>query len=437
MARWITLALGRWPHGANIGMLIVGLGMGQGAIFAVQTMLVAAGEFHLLAAFGTLYALAILSAAVVDCGASTILARELARVTTGHVTHSEFWRLFWETSVIRLLMASLISIGIIVYALVFASDDFSKWYAISAIPGLMTTAGNGAGLLDGLRRSGVGGLIGGVAYVTSAVALALASVKLTEINAGLFLGIAFSVGHMLAVAAQWAALWKFGWWPRYHRVTRAGLIVATRDGLALLLQLLPIQIGMRVQLVLSATYLGAETTALFTYAKQVVAALSMIVAVVLRVDFPTLVQQVSRSKNLSYWGIFHAQRTALCAAVVLPLIAFAACSLAPIAPQSNFGKAAMVLVMFLPAMLTGLIFMIMTQGLAALGAYGAIARISTAGVVAAIAVSYLFVQGIGLYAFLAGEMLSHLIGFCLVYLLFARGQGRPERHTVEASGTTA
>jgi O-antigen/teichoic acid export membrane protein len=408
-------------------MLIVGLGMGQGAIFAVQTMLVATGKYHILAAFGTLYALAILGTVVVDCGASTILAREMVRVTTGQGARSEFWRLFWETSAIRLFMASLISVGIIIYALAFTSDNFSQWYAVSAIPGLVAWAGNGTGLLDGLRRSGVSGLIGAVAYVASAIGLALTSEQSAETNAGLFLGIAFSVGQLLAVAAQWAALWKFGWWPRYHRVTRTGLIVAFRDGLPLLGQLLPSQISMRVQLVLSATYLGAETTALFTYAKQVVAAFAMIVAVVLRVDFPRLVQQASRSKNLGYWNIFREQRTTLCIAVALPLILFAGCSLAPIAPLSNFGKATAVLIMFLPAMLTALLTMIMTQGLAALGAYGLIGRILTAGVVAAIAVSYLSVQSIGLYAFLAGELLSHLIGFCLVYLLFAPAQGESDR----------
>jgi O-antigen/teichoic acid export membrane protein len=427
MVHWITLALSRWPSGANIGMLAVGLGLGQGAIFAVQTMLVAAGEYHLLAAFGTLYALAILGTVVVDCGASTILAREVVRVTTGHGARSEFWRLFWETSAIRLLMASLISAGIIIYAVASASDSFSKWYAVSAIPGLLAWAGNGVGLLDGLRRSGVSGLIGAVAYVTSAVALALTSAKLVDINAGLFLGIAFSVGHLLAVAAQWATLWKFGWRPRYCRVTPTGLTVAVRDGIALLLQLLPGQITLRVQLVLSATYLGAETTALFTYAKQVVAAIAMILAVVLRVDFPRLVQHAPRSKKSGYWSIFHVQRTMLCIAVALPLMATAACSLAPIAPQSNFGKAAAVLIMFLPAMLTALLTMVMTQGLAALGVYGLVGRISTAGMVAAIVVSYLFVQSIGLYAFLAGELLSHLIGFCLVYLLFARAQGESDR----------
>src|SRR5262245_33793838 len=133
MVRWITLALGRWPHGANIAMLIAGLGMGQGAIFAVQTMLVAAGDYHLLAAFGTLYALATLGTVVVDCGASTILAREVVRATTGQTTRDELWRVFWETSAIRLLMASLICVGIIVYTFAFASDDFHQWYAVSAI----------------------------------------------------------------------------------------------------------------------------------------------------------------------------------------------------------------------------------------------------------------------------------------------------------------
>ncbi|MGD5575290.1 hypothetical protein QUU09_22855, partial [Xanthomonas citri pv. citri] len=65
------------------------------------------------------------------------------------------------------------------------------------------------------------------------------------------------------MVAQWTALARKGWYPRFHGLTRAGQVRAIKDGAALAFQIVPGQIVMRAQLVLSAAYLGAETTALF------------------------------------------------------------------------------------------------------------------------------------------------------------------------------
>src|SRR5262249_32808331 len=103
--------LDRWPRVMNVALLIAGLGLGQGSIFAVQTLLVARGEYELLAAFGTHYSFALLGIILVDMGASTILARTVAHLSGERASRDEVWLIFCETCVIRLLAASLIGAG--------------------------------------------------------------------------------------------------------------------------------------------------------------------------------------------------------------------------------------------------------------------------------------------------------------------------------------
>lgn len=414
LVRWSRSALGRSPRVVNIGLLIAGLGLGQGSIFVVQTLLVSNGEFELLAAFGTHYSFAILGTILVDAGSSTILARDMARLSDEQGARDEIWRIFSETVVFRLLMAVLIGIGAAAYAVGIASDSFSRCYLLFALPGWLVWAGNAVGLLDGLKRSGISGMTGSIAYAASAVGLVLAPRESLG-AAGSILGGAFSIGYLLTVGAQWAALRHYGWQPGLRRVTRAGLARSFKDGLALLLQLVPPQGYLRVQLVLSSVYLGAEATAIFAYVKQIVVALAMIVAAVLRVDFPALVQKLARSQEQSFGDIFRAQQTTFRCAIALTVIALVVSGIASIGPQSNFSKAATALTLFAPTILTGSLSLMMIQALAALGAYALIARTVAVGSVVGIVVSYLLVTKLNVYAFAVAEIAFHLVGFYLVY----------------------
>ena len=62
----------------NVVLLVGGYGLGQGAIFVVQTWLVARGAFELLSSFGTLFSFAMLSIFLIDAGSTTTLARRIA-----------------------------------------------------------------------------------------------------------------------------------------------------------------------------------------------------------------------------------------------------------------------------------------------------------------------------------------------------------------------
>jgi len=410
----VRSALDRWPRIVNIGLLIVGLGLGQGSVFVVQTSLLAAGEYELIAAFGTCYSFAMLGIIVVDSGASTILARAVARLSSDPGSRDEVWRIFCETSAIRLLTALLVAVGAITYALSIASDGFSRWYVALALPGLLLWAVNGVGLLDGLRLSGISGITGSAAYVITAIGLALAAHK-SAAAAGAILGGAFSTGYLVTLAAQWTTLGRKGWFPQSRKITRAGLGRSLKDGSALLFQLVPGQIIMRVQLVLSTVYLGAETTALFIYAKQVVTAATQIIGFVLRVEFPGLVQKLAASGKHDLRSVMNSQKATLLCAIAFTVGGTVLSGIAAMIPEFHLHRAATIMVSFVPTILTQSLLLLMIQALAALGAYGAIARALAISSTVGVTVNYLLISTLDAYAFALGEATYNLAGIYIVY----------------------
>ena len=408
-----------WPQIANIALLVVGLALGQGSIFVVQTLLVAAGEYELLAAFGAHYSFAILGIILVDAGASTPLARTVARLSADRKSRDEIWRIFCEITAIRIAVAALVGAAAIAYAYGFASDGFSRWYVALALPGLLLWAVNGVGLLDGLRLSGISGITGSAAYIVTAAGLALSTHKPTE-AAGAILGGAFSIGYLVTVGAQWTALGRKGWLPRLRRITLEGLAGSFRDGCALLFLDVPGQITMRLQLVLSAAYLGSETTALFVYAKQIMMASTQIIWFVLRTEFPGLIERLAVPARQTLGGIFEAQKLSLYVAMALAVGATGASVIAAAVPDFGLHRAATIIAAFAPTMLTMSISLMVTQALAALGAYTAIARAIAISSAAGMLVSYMLVSTLGVYAFVLGEATFNLASFYLAYRYLQR-----------------
>jgi hypothetical protein len=419
VAAWLGQPLGQWRQIVNIGLLIAGLGLGQGSIFIVQTALVATGDYALLAAFGTHYSFAILGIILVDAGASTTLARIVARLSAEPKSRDEVWQIFCETSVVRLLTASLIGTAAAAYALGFSSDGFSRWYVALALPGLLLWAVNGVGLLDGLRLSGISGIAGAAAYIVTAAGLVLAKHKSAE-AAGAILGGAFSIGYLLTLGAQWIALGRKGWFPQLRKITRAGLARSFKDGAALSFQLVPGQVNMRVQLVLSTVYLGTETTALFIYAKQIVTASTQIIGFVLRVEFPGLVEKLAAPGKQNLGSILGAQRIALYCAVVFTVGATGISGIAASVPDFSLHRAAVIIASFTPTILTLSVSLMMIQALAALGAFAAIAKALAIGSALGMLVSYMLVSALDVYAFVLGEVTFHLTGFYVVYRYLRR-----------------
>lgn len=424
LAARLTLVRGRWSQILNVGLLIAGLALGQGAIFVVQTLLLAAGKYELLAAFATHYSFAMLGIIVVDAGANITLARAVVQLEAGGRARGEAWQIFCDTSTIRLLTALLVGAAAALYVLEFTSDGFSRWYVMCALPGLLLWSGNGVGLLDGQKLSGISGMTGAIAYVTSAVGLLLATHRSHE-AAGAILGGAFSIGYFLTLVAQWSALVRKGWYPQLQRPTRAGLLRALKDGIALSFQIVPGQINMRVQLVLSAAYLGAETTALFVYAKQIVTAATQVLQFVLRVEFPGLVERLSGAGRQDLVGIIRAQKMTLFSAVLFSTGVTVIAGIVAAVSDAGLHRAAIVIAGFGPTILTVALLQMTWQGLAALGAYAASAQALAIGAAVGIVANYLLVSWLHVFAFVVAEVVLNLTTLYVGYRYLERARRDP------------
>jgi hypothetical protein len=414
-------AKGRFSTIANMVLLLGGYALGQGAMFVAQTWLVAIGEYHFLAAFGTHFLFAVLGIFVVDAGSMTTLARHAAASPREPASRRQLWQAFWDTSLFRMLLALGLVAAAVVYALSPVAAGFSRSYALFAAPALVFFAGNATGLLDGFKFSGVSGICGAIPYATSALGLALVRHASPE-AAGAILGAAFSVGCLLTVAAQWIVLTKFGWRPRLQTTTVHGLRTAARDGGAMLCILLPGQLYGRTQVVLSAAYLGPETTAFFLYAKQVVSAVLQIIGFIQRVEFPTLVTRLSVPHGNLFRTILDSQKLLVAAGIVSTVVVFAVGLIVAQLPESRFSAVAPLVSAFSPTILTMSALILMTQALAATAAYEGLALDILIFNAMGVAASYLFLSRLGVYAFVAADVFSTLCGILLLVLRLGRSK---------------
>lgn len=405
---------------ANIGLLLGGFGFGQGTIFVAQTWLVAIGEFHVLAAFGTHFLFAVLGTFVVDAGSTTTLARHAAALPRNPAS-PRLWQIFWDTAAFRMAVALILVAAAIAYAFLPLADGFSRSYALAAAPALLFFAGNAAGLLDGFKFSGVSGTSGAIPYATSALALILTRHASPEV-AGAVLGAAFSVGCLLTVAAQWIVLTRFGWQPRRGTMTAGGFLTAAREGGAMLGVLLPAQLYGRAQVILSATYLGAEATALFLYIKQILSGVTQVIAFIQRAEFPALVKRLSSLDAGLFRTILGAQKLAVATAVLATVAVLVAGLVMTQWPESRFGAVAPLLCAFSPTILTMSAAVMMTLALAATGAYAGLALDIIIFNLIGTAASYLLLNGLGVYAFVGGDILSTVCGVLMLGLRLGRSR---------------
>ncbi|QPF94560.1 hypothetical protein [Bradyrhizobium commune] len=409
----------RLSQAANIGLLFGGYGFGQGAVFLTQTWLIAAGEYRLLASFGTHFLFAVLGSLAVDAGSNTTLARHAASASGSAA--KELSQAFWNASVFRMLLAMALIVAASIYAFAFAPDGFSRNYVLFAAPGLLFVACNAAGLLDGFKFSGISGTSAAFPYAVSALVL-IATRHASPDTAGAALGAAFAGGSLLMVVVQWIALVKLGWRPHAPTTTMRGLRRAAREGGAMLWVLLPPQIYGRAQVVLSATYFGAETTALFLYAKQVATGALQIVAFVQRVEFPTLVACLSGHNENPVGTALRVQKLVAATGISFTAAVSAAGLIAAQFPGSKFSAVAPLLSAFAPTILTVTAVVMMMQGLAATGAYEGLAVDITVFHLVGVVASYVFLSRLGVYAFIAADILSTLLGVVLLALRLGRSK---------------
>lgn len=403
----------------NVALLVGGYGLGQGAIFLAQSWLVASGQLELLALFGTHFAFAIFGILVVDAGSLTLLARHAASMEHGEESAAAMWRIFWETSVVRATLALLVIAAALAFVALGAAHPFSRDYVLWAAPAFLLWAVNAAGFLDGLKLSGISGISGSCPYAASALALVVAR-NADPAEAGALLGGALSAGYALTLVLQFAALRTAGWRPLFVRPARRGVFTAGRDGLALLGSTLPGQVYYRLQLLISSAWLGPAPTALLVYLKQIVSAAAQLISFFRRVEFPALVRRLAADEGSPVATIWSVQmRGTLVAGAATVAMILAGIGLA-VYGTGVAGELGGYLAVFALTVGTSAVFLAFSQGLAALGRYGALFRCSLVATFVGLAASLALAHRAGVYGFAIADLLLSLASIAAVMISLRR-----------------
>jgi O-antigen/teichoic acid export membrane protein len=408
----------------NAALLVLSFAIGQGSIFLAQTWLIDRGALDLLAKFATHFSFAILALMIVDAGSPVVVTRRIA-LAEGPDAVMVARRCYWQACAVRLAFAIVVGLIGLAYALV-SGDAFSCAYVPAALPALAIWSFNATGLLDGLKLSGVSGLTGMVAYVASALALAITGVR-SPGDAGLILGCALSVGYAVAVAAQLAVLYRRGCFPQVLAVSVRECRVFACEGGAVLLSTVPGQMSFRFQIVVCAVVLGEGSTALFLYGRQVAAAASQVLELVRRAHFPAMVRDMSLS-GASFHTAFRAQRLATSLAFVSALSLILTGTLCFLLLSGPFARSGLVVSLFSIGVLTGALSQTLAQAAQGLGRYSVVAGAAGLSMLAGFVASAGLGSLMGLAGLAVAEVLTHAVGAATVYrAVFRESQARTVR----------
>lgn len=404
----------------NLALLVGSFGTGQGAIFLVQTWLVAEGDLELLASFGTCFSFAILAILLIDFGSQTTLARHTAvTIKASDATTHKVCSTYWHATVIRIAIALLVLLVAALYGST-TSSTFERWYVLCALPAALVWPFNSTGILDGLKMSGAAGLVGAAPYVSSAVALFL-SIRHDEAIAGALAGGALAIGYLVTTLAQLIILRLAGLPLRPTRVSGDGLRGAAIEGGSVFLTMLPGQLYYRLQLVLAATFLGASATAVFLYARQIATGFAQLVAFVRRVEFPELVAFHARGSSASpLVQVLRPQRTGTLVGIVGSLTMLVAGGAAFAMTTEEHASAALAVVLFSPTVVAGAVMAAFTQALQARGQYRQAALIMLVATALAAVTSSLVVNIPSLAVLVAADLLVCLTTSMLGFSAFRR-----------------
>lgn len=406
----------------NLGLLIGSFGAGQGAIFIVQTLLVSYGHLDLLATFGTLFSFAILAVLLIDFGLQTILARETAAATVDR--DEVIWTAYGRAIAVRLFAGLIAAVGAMIF-LATSDDPFARNYVLWALPVAAIWPFNAAGVLDGLRMSGVAGAVGALPYVLSAAGLAIA-MNLGLADGGALLGGALALGYAISVMAQLVAVGLAGHRVRWVRPGWAGVLGTARDGAASFFTMLPGQLYFRFQLLLATLFLGTHGTALFLYSKQIATGFAQLIGFLRRIEFPDLVVRLTSAKGNLIRETFASQRVGTWVGITGTVV-MGAGGLALqgwlTGPQA---AAAMSVAIMAPTVLSGAVAAAAVQGMQAIRRFHTAALAMTVATACAAAVN----AAVGLVPALAVFMLADIVVGVVatsICLLVMKHVERPDR----------
>lgn len=396
----------------NVALLSGAFAVSQGAVFVVQSWLVAHDQVILVGLFGSLFTFATLALSIIDWGGVVVLARQELSKPSDAVGDVFFWALCTVRAIVALCLGAMAGA-----AYLLNSTEFSGNYALAAVPGLLLGSVNLGGLLDGARRSGVSGATASAPALVSAFALIFVP-DLPPPMQGLVLGCAFSFGVTLSVGLQALVLGHIGRLPAYNRPTLPATVDACRQGGLVLLTLLPSYVSYRIQVAIAAWLLGPSDTGLFVYAKQIINGLQQGVAFIRRAEFPSLISSFRVEATLK--AMLRFQRAGLVAGLVASVAVAVVGVLMALMLDGHLGAAGTLLACFGPSVITAATYGAINQAYVADGRAGITAAVTNLNLLLLVGLATLLVVSLGPVGFAVAECLVNVVGIVALSMLWRR-----------------
>lgn len=290
----------------NVGGILTGLALGQGALFVLNTYLVSEGLLALVGQIGLSLGFLSLFLWVIDFGGVYYLTRS--------VVEGDYRVKWWQVILGRLFIGVPVSIfSAILLATVF-HDSFEAQIVLTAIViAAPIWALNILGLLEGKDLAGLGGLFNNLGTLFAAIYISYILSR-GEHFEGVFIGLAFALGVVVTVVAHYTiayfklrmiSLGSNEWAPRM-----AFIVPFLRFGLGYSVSHLPAQAYSRIVLLLINQTLGAAVGGVYVYIKTVMNACAQVVNSIRRVEFRELVSKIGRTR-VTYWNALTQQTSSV------------------------------------------------------------------------------------------------------------------------------
>ncbi len=425
----MPLSQQRSPKWLNVALLILGFASGQGAMFIAQSWLLLKGRIDLVGMAGSHLSFAILALFLIDSGSITLLASHTREVARRGLSYHALWPSFWATCAFR-LMLSLLLVGAILLAATTLGmmSPFTSSFALTAIPALLIWPLNPAGILDGVERSGVGGLTGAAMYIAAAVALP-ATTRMPEGDAGLLLGAAFSLGTLVAVGMQFVMLQAVIGTVVPARPSRQGLREAFVGGTLMLVNTLPGQLFFRFQIATAGALLGPAGLGTIVYTKQITNACTQTISFARRAEYIHLLERLSRPSANFLRVTVEAGKSGVVMsfAGMFAVMGFGSTVLLGLLPMDTAIGSAMLI--FAPLIFVNTAYLSLIQGYIAIGNHGRVVVATQVVLWGSAAGTLLLAPSLGLAGFAIAEIGLQAVGALLLITIAPSPARLEERRT--------
>lgn len=406
----------------NLFVLLSTFLFGHGSIFLAQTFLIQSGYTDRVADFGLAYSFFVFSIFLIETSTIQVLARMCIQndKKLDAVSHS-----FLYVIGFRVIVATIYIVSI---RYIFSNLDsqFSEAFLVSVIGSIILICIHPSGMLDGIGRVGVNGVILAGQNITISVCL-LITRDAAAVEAARVIGYSVSLYYLLVMVIVHFYLVSLGLRYPIADLKREEFFEVFYELLRMIFAVGPGQILQRFQMVLGTVYLATEVMAAYVYVRQGLSFISQVLGFIRRVEFPDVVSSV---KDLRGTGLaikcLAVQKYSIVAAILI--FALVECFL--VSPVSDFFPefdavfSILLVASFLilsEAMSSSLMFGFIAKGLT-----GAAAKIRIFIVVSVAMAAYLLTPLFGVLGLLLPEVFGQVLIFIFGVLYLKRTGTRCE-----------